>query len=54
MDSGKSYIVGVRAGNAHGWSGWRNSASASYTPPPVALAQQAQGQSVCAPFPRPA
>ena len=31
-----SYVVGVRAGNAHGWSGWRNSASARpYTPPPT-------------------
>ena len=30
------YVVGVRAGNAHGWSGWRNSASAGpYTPPPT-------------------
>ena len=26
-DNGKPYIVGVRAGNAHGWSGWRNSPS---------------------------
>ena len=24
-DSGKAYIVGVRAGNDHGWSGWVNS-----------------------------
>ena len=33
-DNGKPYIVGVRAGNAHGWSGWRNSPSiAPLTPP---------------------
>ena len=33
-DNAKSYIVGVRAGNDHGWSGWRNSAQAGpYTPP---------------------
>ena len=25
-DPTKTYIVAVRAGNAHGWSGWRNSA----------------------------
>ena len=29
-----TYIVAVRAGNQHGWSGWRNSAPAGpYTPP---------------------
>ena len=34
-DNGKSYVVGVRAGNDDDqWSGWRNSASAGpYTPP---------------------
>ncbi len=33
-DNAKSYVVGVRAGNDHGWSGWVNSASAGpYTPP---------------------
>ena len=33
-DNAKSYIVGVRAGNDHGWSGWRNSPEAGpYTPP---------------------
>ena len=33
-DNAKTYIIGVRAGNDHGWSGWRNSASAGpYTPP---------------------
>ncbi len=26
IDTAKTYTVGVRAGNAHGWSGWRNSA----------------------------
>ena len=36
-DNGKSYVVGVRAGNDSGqWSGWRNSASAGpYTPDPT-------------------
>ena len=29
-DSGKSYIVGVRAGNDAGWSGWVNSPPAKY------------------------
>ena len=34
VDNAKSYIVGVRAGNDHGWSGWVNSPSAGhYTPP---------------------
>ena len=33
-DNSKTYVVGVRAGNQHGWSGWRNSPSAGpYTPP---------------------
>ena len=32
-DNAKSYVVGVRAGNAHGWSGWRNSPQVGpYTP----------------------
>ena len=26
-DTTKTYIVAVRAGNEHGWSGWRNSAA---------------------------
>ena len=34
VDNAKTYIVGARAGNDSGWSGWRNSASAGpYTPP---------------------
>ena len=34
-DNAKTYIVGVRAGNDHGWGGWRNSAAAGpFTPPP--------------------
>ena len=34
VDNAKSYIVGVRAGNADGWSGWVNSPAAGpYTPP---------------------
>ena len=39
-DNAKAYVVGVRAGNAHGWSGWRNSpAIGPYTPPvaPIGL-----------------
>ena len=33
-DNGKTYVVGVRAGNDDGWSGWRNSAAAGpYAPP---------------------
>ena len=36
VDNAKSYIVGVRAGNDHGWSGWRNSPSIGpYTPEPT-------------------
>ena len=35
-DNAKTYIVGVRAGNDHGWSGWRNSPSAGpYQPDPT-------------------
>ena len=34
-DNASTYIVGVRAGNDAGWSGWRNSsASGPYTPTP--------------------
>ena len=34
VNNDDTYIVGVRAGNAYGWSGWRNSASSGpYTPP---------------------
>ena len=37
-DNAKTYVVGVRAGNAGGWSGWVNSpASGPYTPPPPAV-----------------
>ena len=33
--NGATYIVAVRAGNDHGWSGWRNSSpSGPFTPPP--------------------
>ena len=35
-DNTKTYTVGVRAGNDHGWSGWVNSSPAGpYTPPPA-------------------
>ena len=37
VDNSKTYIVGVRARNNHGDSGWRNSPAAGpYTPPPDA------------------
>ena len=33
-DNAKTYMVGLRAGNQHSWSGWRNSPPAGpYTPP---------------------
>ena len=36
VDNNKTYIVGVRARNAHGWSGWRNSPPAGpYGPPAI-------------------
>ena len=39
VKNGASYIVGVRAGNAAGWSGWTNSASiAPFNPAPTAPA----------------
>ena len=35
-DNAKTYVVGVRAGNADGWSGWVNSPAAGpYTPQPT-------------------
>ena len=34
-DPAKTYIVAVRAGNDHGWSGWRNSAPIAPKPPPA-------------------
>ena len=38
VDNTKTYIVGVRAGNDGGWSGWTNSAAAGpYVPPPTNL-----------------
>ena len=38
-NNGKSYIVGVRAGNSHGWSGWRNSPAAGpFVPTPTPTA----------------
>ena len=40
-DNAKTYTVGVRAGNDHGWSGWRNSpASGPYTPPTRGISVQ--------------
>ena len=32
VNNAKTYVVGVRAGNASGWSGWRNSASIQPAP----------------------
>ena len=35
-DNAKTYVVGVRAGNANGWGGWQNSPAAGpWTPPPA-------------------
>ena len=39
-DNAKTYIVGVRAGNDHGWGGWRNSPPAGPYNPPDALATE--------------
>ena len=50
-DNGKSYIVGVRAGNGGGqWSGWRNSpASGPYTPPARGIAvEDSSGNAITA------
>ena len=43
-DNAKTYIIGIRAGNDHGWSGWRNSPSSgpyqtSPTPTPTPAPQ---------------
>ena len=35
IDGSLTYIFGVRAGNAHGWSGWRNSAPFGPAAPPA-------------------
>ena len=35
IDVAKSYVVAVRAGNEHGWSGWRNSAPNVPSGPPA-------------------
>ena len=35
IDTTKIYIVGVRAGNEHGWSSWRNSAPQGPDAPPA-------------------
>ena len=47
-DNTKTYVARVRAGNAHGWSGWTGSNSAGrYTtaPPPMAAVPQLDEQS---------
>ena len=36
IDTSKAYIVAVRAGNQHGWSGWRNSSANAPEAPPSA------------------
>ena len=38
-DNAKTYVVGVRAGNSGGWSGWVNSAASGPSAPPPAPAQ---------------
>ncbi len=35
IDTSKAYVVGVRAGNEHGWGQWRNSASNNPSGPPA-------------------
>ena len=35
IDTSKAYVVGVRAGNEHGWGGWRNSAPNNPAGPPA-------------------
>ena len=43
-DNAKTYVVGVRAGNSAGWSGWRNSPSSGpYTPTPPGIVLQDAG-----------
>ncbi len=42
-DNAKNYIVGVRAGNSGGWSGWRNSAAAGPYVPPVTAPNRPTG-----------
>ena len=39
VDAGTSYTVGVRAGNAAGWSGWTNSAAGAPSGAPDAVAE---------------
>ena len=53
-DNAKSYMVGVRAGNDHGWSGWRNSPQAGpYTPPPPTPTPTPQPEPTATPTPQP-
>ena len=53
-DNAKSYIVGVRAGNDHGWSGWRNSSQAGpYTPPEPTPTPTPEPQPTATPTPVP-
>ena len=50
VDNNKTYIVGVRAGNDAGWSGWRNSpARGPYMPPERGIdVQDANGNAITA------
>ena len=50
VDNNKTYIVGVRAGNSAGWSGWRNSpARGPYMPPERSIdVQDANGNAITA------
>ena len=53
-DNAKSYMVGVRAGNDHGWSGWRNSAQAGpYSPPEPTPTPTPEPQPTATPTPVP-
>ena len=48
VDNAKTYVVGVRAGNADGWSGWVNSpAVGPYTAPGI-IVQDSDGNAITA------
>ena len=45
-NNGKTYHVGVRAGNSAGWSGWRNSAASAPTATPGIIVQDSSGNAI--------
>ena len=48
-DNAKTYIIGARAGNSAGWSGWTNSAAADpLTPAPGIIVQDSNGNDITA------